>query len=65
MLSANAIDQFRGNCSAFYEQQTQRLLDLDLDVQGQAVSHVAHRTETCEVLSALTSRRLHPRRKTI
>ena len=46
MLSDNEIDQFLGNCSAFYEQQTQRLLDLGLDVQGRAVSHVAYRTET-------------------
>ena len=65
MRSYNEIDQILGECSEFYKQQTQRLLDLGPGVQGRAVSHVAHRTETCEVLSALTSRRLHPRRKTI
>src|SRR5215510_10877792 len=46
MLSAHEIDQILGDCSEFYEQQTQRLLHLGLDVRERAVSHVAYRTET-------------------
>ncbi len=40
------INHILGNCSEFYEQQTQRLLHVGLDVRERAVSHVAYRTET-------------------
>lgn len=46
MLSAHEINQILGNCSEFYEQQTQRLLNLGLDVRERAVSHLAYRTAT-------------------
>jgi len=46
MLSSHKINHILGNCSEFYEQQTQRLLHLRLDVPERAVSHLAFRTET-------------------
>jgi predicted metalloenzyme YecM len=40
------VSQVLGDCSGFYLQQARRLLDMGIDVDGLAVSHLAFRTET-------------------
>jgi predicted metalloenzyme YecM len=40
------VSQVLGDCSCFYLQQTRRLLNIGIDIDGLAVSHLAFRTET-------------------
>jgi predicted metalloenzyme YecM len=40
------ISQVLGDCSGFYLQQARRLLNIGIDIDGLAVSHLAFRTET-------------------
>ena len=40
------ISQVLGDCSGFYLQQTRRLLNIGIDIDGLAISHLAFRTET-------------------
>ena len=46
MLIVHDVSQVLGDCSGFYLQQTRRLLNIGIDIDGLAVSHLAFRTET-------------------
>jgi len=46
MPIAQDISQVLGDCSGFYLQQTRRLLNIGIDIDGLAISHLAFRAET-------------------
>jgi hypothetical protein len=40
------VSQVLGECPGFYLQQARRLLNIGIDIEGLAISHLAFRTET-------------------
>lgn len=61
MTVVEQITSTLGDCSAFYKQQTARLLGLGIDASEFEVSHIAFRTQTLEeyarIRDALEGRR--------